>query len=76
MSPSYRVTVNIPASRKLEIDLPTTVPMGLAEVVITPHQVPAEHNRATGMDAGRVWIAEDFDDPLPDEALASFEGEH
>jgi hypothetical protein len=74
MSILHRVTVNIPASRKLEIDLPTTLPFGLAEVTITPHQVPAEHNRASGMDAGRVWIAEDFDDPLPDDMIAGFEG--
>ena len=75
MTPPHRVTVNITASRKLEIDVPATLPIGLAEVVIIPHQVSAQRNRASGMDAGRVWIAEDFDDPLPDDVLAGFEGE-
>jgi len=76
MSSPHRVTVNIPASRKLEIELPTTLPVGLAEVVVVPHQVSTRRNRASGVDAGRVWIADDFDDPLPDEVLAGFDGEH
>jgi prevent-host-death family protein len=31
-------------------------------------------DRVLGRDAGRVWIADDFDAPLPDELLAGFEG--
>jgi len=76
MSAPYRFTVNIPASRKLEIEVPNTLPIGPAEVLIIPHLVSAQHNRAAGMDIGRVWIAEDFDDPLPNEAPTGFEGEH
>ena len=30
--------------------------------------------RILGMDAGKVWIADDFDAPLPDDILADFEG--
>jgi prevent-host-death family protein len=29
--------------------------------------------RVLGMDAGRVWIADDFDAPLPDDILDDFE---
>lgn len=29
--------------------------------------------REMGFDAGRVWIAPDFDDPLPDDLLEEFE---
>ena len=29
--------------------------------------------RVPGQDAGRIWIAPDFDDPLPDDMLAAFE---
>ena len=29
--------------------------------------------RPLGMDAGKVWIADDFDAPLPDEILDDFE---
>ena len=30
--------------------------------------------RPLGMDSGKVWIADDFDAPLPDDILADFEG--
>ena len=30
--------------------------------------------RVLGFDKGRVWIADDFDAPLPDDLLADFEG--
>jgi prevent-host-death family protein len=30
--------------------------------------------RILGIDAGKVWIADDFDAPLPDDMLADFEG--
>jgi prevent-host-death family protein len=29
--------------------------------------------RVPGQDAGKIWIAPDFDDPLPDDMLAAFE---
>ena len=29
--------------------------------------------RTLGLDAGKVWIADDFDAPLPDDILADFE---
>ena len=38
--------------------------------------VPVEKKRAKrvpGMDAGKVWIADDFDDPLPPEIQKYFE---
>ena len=30
--------------------------------------------RVPGMDKGKVWMAPDFDAPLPDEIMAEFEG--
>lgn len=30
--------------------------------------------RPLGMDRGKIWIADDFDAPLPDEILAQFYG--
>ena len=36
--------------------------------------MPAEHRKPHyGFDAGRVWIAADFDAPLPDDILVAFE---
>ena len=39
--------------------------------------VPLEHprRRQFGYDVGKVFIADDFDDPLPDDLLAEFYGE-
>jgi prevent-host-death family protein len=34
-----------------------------------------KHVRPLGMDRGRIWIADDFDAPLPDDLLALFHGE-
>lgn len=30
--------------------------------------------RPLGMDRGKIWIADDFDDPLPDDLLKEFYG--
>jgi antitoxin (DNA-binding transcriptional repressor) of toxin-antitoxin stability system len=37
-----------------------------------PHRAP----RAPGLLKGKIWIAEDFDEPLPAQILAAFRGEH
>ncbi len=34
---------------------------------------PRGKTRTLGADEGAVWIADDFDSPLPDEVLADFE---
>lgn len=36
--------------------------------------VPASKKRELGFAKGEIWIGDDFDDPLPDEILAAFEG--
>jgi prevent-host-death family protein len=33
-------------------------------------------NRTLGTDRGRIWIAHDFDAPLPPDLQAAFDGEH
>ena len=33
-----------------------------------------DRRRVPGQDSGKVWIAPDFDAPLPDELLDAFEG--
>ncbi len=35
---------------------------------------PVAGERKPGEDTGKLWIAEDFDAPLPDEILRDFEG--
>lgn len=36
---------------------------------------PKKEKRKLGIDEGRIYIADDFDAPLPDDILASFYGE-
>ena len=36
--------------------------------------ITAPGKRPLGLDRGKVWIADDFDAPLPDDILADFEG--
>ncbi len=36
--------------------------------------VPQKKTRPMGFDRGRVWVADDFDAPLPDDLLKAFYG--
>ena len=36
---------------------------------------PRREPRQPGLMKGQIWIAEDFDDPLPEEIMAAFRGE-
>ncbi|MCZ6877840.1 MAG: type II toxin-antitoxin system Phd/YefM family antitoxin [Candidatus Binatia bacterium] len=39
---------------------------------LVPVELPAQ-DRVAGSDEGQVWIADDFDAPLPEEVLREFE---
>jgi prevent-host-death family protein len=41
---------------------------------LVPCGFPQRGRRQLGVLAGKTWIADDFDDPLPDDVLADFEG--
>jgi prevent-host-death family protein len=36
---------------------------------------PRRNPRAPGLLKGKIWIADDFDEPLPEEIMAAFRGE-
>jgi len=36
---------------------------------------PRREPRKPGLMKGKIWIADDFDDPLPEEIMAAFRGE-
>jgi prevent-host-death family protein len=36
---------------------------------------PRREPRQPGLMEGKIWIADDFDDPLPEEIMAAFRGE-
>jgi len=40
---------------------------------LVPIQKARRMEQLLGIDKGRLWIAEDFDEPLPEEILAAFE---
>ncbi len=41
---------------------------------LVPVQKARRMDDLLGIDRGRLWIAEDFDGPLPEEIVAAFEG--
>jgi len=45
---------------------------GKAVAKLVPVEEPKQ-DRVPGLDADRIWIAEDFDAPLPEDVLESFE---
>ena len=61
-------TVDVPASRRLTIDVPLEVPAGQAILTFTPKAVAQEQKkeREFGCVKGDYWMAEDFNAPLDD----------
>ena len=41
---------------------------------LVPIEPKRKKTRPLGMDRGKIWIADDFDAPLPDDLLAEFYG--
>jgi hypothetical protein len=78
MVQAAKLRVLIPENHRLQIELPADLPPGPAEVIVLvsrDEKGPSDRHRATGMDRGQVWIADDFDGPLPDDIQRAFEGE-
>lgn len=73
------VTVNM---HRAKTELSKLVARALAgeEIILTRsgkpvvRLVPIQHARAPGFLKGKIWIAPDFDAPLPEEVLREFEG--
>ena len=47
---------------------------GVPVARLVPVVPETKKNRPLGMDRGRVWVADDFDAPLPDDLLKEFYG--
>lgn len=76
-----KIAIVIPEDHRVELELPSDLPVGPAEVIVLIAPKPAEVHaaqkrprRPLGLDVGKGWIAEDFDAPLPDEIQRAFEG--
>lgn len=76
MKSAVKIEIVIPESRHIEIALPQDLPMGPAEVIVLagPDRSIDRGLRPIGLDVGKGWVAEDFDGPLPEDLLESFEG--
>ena len=61
-------TVEIPADRRLVIEVPREIPPGQVILTFTPKAAEQEQkkDRVPGCVKGQVWMAEDFDAPLED----------
>ena len=67
---SITQTVEIPANRRLVIDVPREVPTGSVILTFTPRETPAkeqtQERRGYGCLKGQIKIADDFNAPLED----------
>jgi len=63
-------TVEVPADRRITLEVPREVPTGTVVLTFTPREVPAEEGRAKervfGCAKGKYRMADDFDAPLDD----------
>ncbi len=75
-------TVNIHQAKMELSQLLSRVELG-AEIIISnqgipvaklvPFHAPSDRRASLGLDRGRFTVPEDFDDPLPEEILTTFE---
>jgi hypothetical protein len=63
---SVTQTVEIPANRRLIIDVPREVPVGQTILTFTPAKAERIKERGFGCAKGQFRMAEDFDAPLED----------
>jgi len=65
---SITQTVEIPANRRLTIDVPREVPTGPVILTFTPKTAVQKQKkeREFGCAKGQFWMADDFDAPLDD----------
>ncbi len=67
MQSAVKLNIVIPSSHHVELILPETLPTGPAEIIIltSPRPQSSPRREGMGMDAGKGWVADDFDAPLP-----------
>lgn len=76
MDAAVKLKIVIPANRRIELALPMDLPMGPAEVIVLTSAAGQSEKRLRpiGIDAGKGWVADDFDTPLPEDLQRLFEG--
>ena len=67
---TFTQTVEIPADRRLTIEVPREVPVGKTVLTFTLENTAAKTEplieREFGCIKGQIWMADDFDAPLED----------
>ena len=71
---SYTQTIEVPANRRITLDVPPQIPVGQVILTLTPKTVSYQtvatqepkKEREFGCLKGQIWMAEDFDAPLDD----------
>ena len=76
MKSAVKIDTMIPENHRVEIELPADLPAGPAEIIVLAGREKSGRRapRPLGIDAGKGWVADDFDAPLPDDLLELFEG--
>ncbi len=76
MQSAVKLNIVIRSSHHVELTLPENLPVGPAEVIVLTASRPESNPRreGMGMDAGKGWVADDFDAPLPEDLQQLFEG--
>ena len=60
-------TIDIPADRRITLEVPREVPTGPVILTFTPAKAETpEGRRGFGCLKGQIWMADDFDAPLED----------
>jgi antitoxin (DNA-binding transcriptional repressor) of toxin-antitoxin stability system len=59
-------TVDIPADRRITLEVPREVPVGRTILAFTPVKAKQKKERGFGCAKGQFKIADDFDAPLED----------
>jgi hypothetical protein len=61
-------TIEVPASRRVTLNIPPEIPTGSVILTFTPKPAEQEQKkeREFGCAKGDYWMAEDFDAPLED----------
>ena len=66
-SMTYTQTVEIPADRRITLEVPREVPAGKTILTFTPAKTePSQRRRGFGCAKGQFWMADDFNEPLED----------
>jgi hypothetical protein len=59
-------TVEIPADRRIVLEVPPQIPTGTVILTFTPVKKEGGKEREFGCLKGQIWMAEDFNEPLED----------